>query len=240
MNVLSTTSAYAPTTIARASVRREAAPNVSADPVDTVEISHAARDLLARCRTATATSTDGRDDRAVFDTDQGLLELGIDAYFTPSYGGASTSDDLPPLLGPTQGNVDALTRHIETRMPAFLEKAGIPNAPAHLAYGADGDLELPSDYPHAAEFKAALATDPALDRELRTTAAIASHLVEMRKAIPFQREYAAASTRAQIDAVVAKYLPLLSGADRAEEIRLDFGSDGSLTATHDGKPLSVT
>ncbi|MCX7172942.1 MAG: hypothetical protein NT159_03220 [Proteobacteria bacterium] len=75
-------------------------------------------------------------------------------------------------------------------------------------------------------------------RELSTVNALASHVAEMKKLAPFQQEYAAATTQAEADAIVAKYSYLFSGAHHHDTIALQFSANGSLSLTADGKPLS--
>jgi hypothetical protein len=123
-------------------------------------------------------------------------------------------------------------------MPGFLADNGIPAPPASIAYDTMGQIQLPADYPYAAEFKQALESNPVMERTLRTTSALTSQMVEMNKSIPFQREYAAATSQAQIDAVVAKYQYLFSTNRHYDKIALNFTPDGILSITHDGKSLS--
>lgn len=208
----------------------------TAASADRATISQAARDLLAAQSGAAAPSRSGA--KAVFDTDQGALSLNVDEYFTPPANAGGAGFSLPPLLLPTQRNIDALAGHISAAMPQFLAQNGIPSAPATITYDGAGQMQLPADYAYAAEFRQALANDPALARELSTVNALTSHMVEMKKSIPFQQEYAAAATQAAADAVVAKYSHLFSGSRHYDAIALQFSASGSLTLTADGKPLS--
>jgi hypothetical protein len=50
-----------------------------------------------------------------------------------------------------------------------------------------------------------------MSRELSTVNALTSNFVEMQKSRQFQQEYAAATTQAEVDAVVARYSYLFSG-----------------------------
>jgi hypothetical protein len=191
-------------------------------------ISEAARSRLAAEAEGTAGTT------AVYDTDQGAQSLDIDAYFTPPAGGYLT---LPPLLLPSQRNIDALSSHISAAMPKFLAENGIPSAPASIAYDSAGKMQLPADYPYADKFRQALEKNPALDRELRTVNALTSHRVEISKFMPFQQEYAAAA-QAEVDAVIAKYAHLFSGNRFSSAIALEFSATGRLTVTADSKAVS--
>lgn len=201
----------------------------SATSADQASISAAARSRLA----AEAEGAGGAT--AVYDTDQGAQSLDIDAYFTPPTGGYLT---LPPLLLPSQRNIDALNSHISAAMPEFLAENGIPSAPASITYDDQGKMQLPADYPYADQFRQALEKNPALDRELHTVNALTSHRVEINKVLPFQQEYAAASSQAEAEAVVAKYAYLFSGTRFSSSIALGFSVAGRLTVTADGKTVS--
>jgi hypothetical protein len=201
-----------------------------------ITISEAARNLLATQSNSAATSASGAT--AVFETDQGAKELDIDAYFTPAANAGGSAFTLPPLLLPNQKNIDALASHISKTFPQFLAQNSIPFPPSSITYDNQGQIELPPDYPYASEFKQALVNHPAMARELSTVNALTSHLVEMKKSIPFQQEYAAATTQAEADAVVAKYSYLFSANRHYDTIALHFSADGKLSFTADGKPLA--
>lgn len=214
-----------------------ASPTASAaTSVDRATISPAARDLLAsQSQSATPSASSAT---AVFETDHGSMSLNIDDYFTPAAGTNGAAFTLPPLLLPNQKNIDALTSHISAAFPQFLAQNHIPAAPASITYDNEGRIQLPPDYPYASEFKQALADNPAMARELSTVSALASHVAEMKKVVPFQQEYAAAATQAEADAVAAKYRYLFSGNHHYDTIALQFSASGSLTVTDEGKPMS--
>lgn len=203
---------------------------------DMTTISQTARDLFAAQSYAATTSGNGAT--AIFETDQGPKNLDIDAYFTPSTNTCKSLSTLPPLLLPNQNNIDALTKHISATFPQFLAQNNIPSTPASITYDSNGQIVLPEDYAYAAQFKQALLNNPTMARELSTVHALASHLTEMKKSIPFQEEYAAAATQAEANAVVAKYSYLFSGNPHYDIIALHFSANGSLSLTADGKPLS--
>ena len=77
-----------------------------------------------------------------------------------------------------------------------------------------------------------------MDGELRTVNALASHLAEMKKTMPFQREYAAATTQSATEAVVAKYSYLFSDNRHYDNITLNFTKNGLLSITADGKSIA--
>jgi hypothetical protein len=57
----------------------------------------------------------------------------------------------------------------------------------------------------------------------------------MKKATPFQTEYAATTTPAEASAVVAKYSYLFSVNHHYDTIVLHFSPSGSLSLTSDGE-----
>ena len=206
-----------------ASMQQIAATASTSSSSTTVNISQAARD-----RAATQT----------FDTNHGATEINLDTYFTPP-GSQGVDIDTVPLLMPTQQNVAALAKDVSAKMPGFLSAHGIPSAPASVTYDNMGQIQLPADYPYADAFKQALADQPSMERELRTTAALTSSMVEMNKSMPFQQEYLAANSRAEADAVVAKYSYLFSNNQHADLIALNFAANGALSLTHDGQALAL-
>lgn len=220
----------------QAHVRQAAAASTgtpAAISAERTSISQAARELLAADGNAAAPAAKGAS--AVYDTSHGPLLLDIDTYFTPATA-ADTSFTLPPLLLPSPGNITALTSHITEKLPQFLARHDIPSPPASISYDPEGKIQLPADYPHAAAFEAALASEPALDRQLRTVNALGSVLVETRKSLPFQQEYAAAPASAT-GAVIAKYGHLFSNNRSDDSIALNFRADGEASLTANGRAV---
>ncbi|MEZ5628644.1 MAG: hypothetical protein R3E34_14155 [Rhodocyclaceae bacterium] len=219
--------------LARTVVSAETA-GVAANLAQRVSISPAARGLLAAESAQSASSGGGAT--AVFDTTRGAVDLDIDAYFTPPGSADRGTYTLPPLLLPSQNNIDALRRHISAAMPEFLARNGIPFGPSSMTYDSAGKVQLPADYPYTDEFTAALEGNPAMARELQTVNALTSTLVELRKSLPFVQEYAAASP-AEAGAVVARYSQLFSGSRTYDTIALGFSADGRLSLTANGEPV---
>lgn len=215
-----------------ASSRQNLTPK-SAISADTVSISQEARDLWA----TTQYSMAKKGVQVQMDATGGATMLDLDAYFTPPDTQKTYSNTLPPLLSPTQKNIEALADDISQKMPEFLSKNNIPFAPPSISYDSRGQIQLPDDYPHAQAFQEALEQDPVLERQLRTVAALSSTLVAINKSIPFQQEYATATSQAQINAVIAKYSHLFSGQSFSDNIALTFTPEGILTPSQDQQPL---
>lgn len=119
------------------SAAREAMPSSS------VEISAAARELAAR--DATPGGNPPQADTA-----------------------AAVKDSLihTQLALPSMERVEALKRHIDGQLPAFLAAHGIAYAPSSIRYDGEGQMGLPADYPYAGQLKEALKTDPDMAADL--------------------------------------------------------------------------
>lgn len=235
MIVQSTSTLFSATAIAYSASPRKYVAALPANTADSVSISQATQDVYAAHTTQAKPAGSGA--KAEFDTTKGTMELDIEPYFAPPASQGVNLNSVPLLL-PNQKNIDALSGYITAHMPAFLADNGIPTAPASITYDTMGKIQLPANYPHAAKFKQALENNPAMERALRTTSALTSHMVEINKSIPFQREYAAATSQAEIEAVIAKYHYLFSANRHYGTIALNFTADGILSLSHDGKPLS--
>lgn len=220
-------------------VARPAANSAAAEEHPWVKISAAAR--LAQ-QTAVSPAADGR---AEFDTDRGRREIDIGDYFSgqgqsPNQGEQVTlRDSLPPLLLPTQRNIDALSAHLGETLPRFLADNNIPAAPASLRYDGAGKLQLPADYPYARELQNALQKNPATARELSTLNALASHVGQLNQLIPFNQEYAAARTPGEAAAVVAKYSYLFSERRQPVDTELVLSPEGKPSVRVDGQVLTA-
>lgn len=218
--------------IASLAQRSSAAP---ANSAVTVSISAAAYDRLAADNAPAMPAA--KAGTAAFDTNHGTMTLDIDAYFTPP-GARGVDLDAVPLLMPSQKNIDALSAHVTASMGQFLAENGIPSPPASITYDSAGQIQLPAGYPYADAFKQALADHPAMERELRTVAALSSSAVGMNKSLAFQEKYTTASSPAELAAVMAKCRDLFSGNPHVDSIALNFTDTGALSITHDGKSLS--
>ncbi|MDH4275800.1 MAG: hypothetical protein OEW08_12255 [Gammaproteobacteria bacterium] len=221
--------------------RQQFAAPASALPslVDTSTLSPAARTLWA----TQSNSGEAQDNAAktVLDTTHGRIPLDLDDYFKPISEESQGASFLTahPLLLPSQRNIDVLTAHASAKLKELLAQNNIPSAPASIKYDSEGNMQLPSDYPYASQFKQALDNNPPLAKNLRSINALASHWAEIKKRIPFHQEYAAASSQAEADAVVEKYSYLFSRNQHYSSIELHFSTNGLLSVTADGELLST-
>lgn len=171
-------------------------------------------------------------------TDQGERQIDLEAYFAGASGAApALLATLPPLILPSQANLQALNSHLSATFPKFLAEHGIPQAPEQISYDQEGKIQLPEDYPYLRELKRALENSPAMARALNTTTAIASHVAELNKLIPFEQELAGAQTRSQAEAIVAKYRYLFTELRPASQTSLSFSARGESTPMADGRPM---
>ncbi|WP_417069712.1 hypothetical protein [Niveibacterium terrae] len=187
---------------------------------DVVSISAAARDRIAADFKAGGTTT------ASLDTDRGESVLDLDAYFSSKP--ASPNAEIPPLLMPSQKNIDALTQHINQKFPTFLSENSIPIAPSSIHYDSYGQAQFPEGYPYAAQLKQALKDNPGMERELSTVKALGEFKGLLDQSVPFQKEYSAASSQNELRAVISKYSWLLSENSPSENFALVFDRTGKM------------
>lgn len=153
-------------------------PNAS----DRTIISDAARDIFSS--NPNASSAAGNDGTAAFDTNEGSKSIDISDYFSPIRDRNGEPLSFPPLLLPSQGNIDALTKHISAILPNVLAQNNILYPPASITYDTSGAIRFPSDYPYASEFKQALNDNPAVARELSVVNALSSVLADVQRNVP--------------------------------------------------------
>lgn len=177
---------------------------------------------------------------AVLETDQGPLEIDIDAYFDPQTAPtykAIPGQTLPPLILPSGGNLKALSDHASAKFQAALKHHNIPQAPSQITFDNQGQMQLPEEYDHAEELKSMFEQEPGLERQLRTIHALASHTVAIQHSIAFSREYQSAKSQAAINAVLAKYDFLFEKSRPEAQMALNFNAEGLFQVTADGAPL---
>ncbi|MBK1889667.1 hypothetical protein Undi14_06435 [Undibacterium sp. 14-3-2] len=207
----------------------------SARSSDTASISGAARDRLMQeiasqsARSATAAATPSTPAVASFDTDKGSVELNIDDYFSASP--QKPFAELPPLLMPSQRNIDALSTHISNVFPKFLSDHGISSAPASISYDSMGQAVFPADYPYTEQLKKALDETPSMARKLMTVVGMTDAKNALDEGVKFQQEYTNAQSQNALGAVIAKYGSLLSGQSSTSPVSLFFSDDGHLRST---------
>ncbi|BEV72605.1 hypothetical protein THUN1379_20870 [Paludibacterium sp. THUN1379] len=196
----------------------------TANFADVVTISAAARDRLA------ADQPGSRQGAVHLDTDKGDVALNLDDYFGPK--STVINGELPPLLMPSQRNIDAITQHLNQAFPAFLAANGIPAAPASINYDGAGQIQFPADYPYAAQLKQALQDTPGMDRELMSAKGLSEFKNLLDESQAFQQDYSAANGQSEINAVIARYSSLLSSNGNTASMALFFNQQGQM---HIGK-----
>ncbi|PAS96224.1 MAG: hypothetical protein CGU28_09705 [Candidatus Dactylopiibacterium carminicum] len=209
----------------RQTVPRQIQTPEAANSAEKVSVSDAARSLLAneaRANPAPAAASA----LSSFDTDKGRVELDIDQYFSSTP--ANPAAELPPLLMPTQQNIDALSAHVSKAFPAFLAKNGIPEAPSSISFDSQGQPVFPADYPYAEKLRTALEETPGMARELSTLSALTEFKQVLDESVEFQSEYQRAANKRELDAVLAKYSSLLSGNAASPQATLGFHAGGQV------------
>jgi len=201
---------------------------------DSVTLSPQARELAA----SQSASQGETAATAVFNTNKGDIELEIDEYFSPNQKAFSGGiDALPPLIFPTENNINALAKHISNTMPGLMSDYEIPIAPKTIQYDTHGQLVLPNDYPYADEFNQMLKDNPAFAREMSTVNALSSHYAGMQRAMEFQEESEGMS-ESEIAALVSKYSDLFDGQHSAGDFSLGFTADGLLNVNVNGEQIA--
>jgi hypothetical protein len=187
----------------------------------------------SQSNTVQNTVTQSTGDSIMLNTSHGKIEVDIDAYFTPQPRGHIDLDGIPFLL-PGKDTIDALSTHASAKLKGLLSEYGIPKGPEHITYDNTGKMMLPYDYEYAAEFTNMIEENTAMGRELSTINALTSHYVEIAKTEPFREEMSHASSKAEIDQIVAKYAHLLTNNKNYSTIVLSFNENGDLTPMADG------
>lgn len=192
-----------------------------------VSISDAARArLAAETRPAAATGTGSL---VRYDTDKGIVALDIDEYFSGRP--RANGEKLPPLLMPTQQNIDALQQHLSDVFPKFLSEHGIPSAPANITYDTQGQPQFPADYPYADQLSRALKDAPALSSELTAAHALTSAKTALDEAVRSMQQGAPS-----VDAKLSLLPSLLSGEPDQRETFLHFSPTGQLSIASGKSP----
>lgn len=192
-------------------------------------------DYMESLKSSTASKVSATEDASVrltisLDTNKGTKEINLDDYLTPKAPSkqAVGFHNLPPLLLPTQHNVDTLANYSEQKMRSLMQEYDIPVPPTTIEFDQEGGIVLPSDYQYASQLKQALNDNPVVSRAIRTTGAIASQYAGILEGQPFRDEMSTARTQADRDRIVDKYGYLFDDNRSPIRIVLSFLDDGSM------------
>lgn len=166
--------------------------------------------------------------------------INLDAYFSndrPEPGPLDIELGAHNLILPSGANVQALQEHVSARFKEMLAAYDIPEAPAEITYGDSGEIQLPADYPYTDELMQALEENPGIAHELSSLNGIASHYVELQKLTPYLEEVSAATSKAAVDAIIAKYSYLFGDSRSNSHIALTFSDTNDLELTADSAPV---
>lgn len=167
------------------------------------------------------------------------INIDLDSYFsnTPSTTGFLNTSDLPPLLMPSEQNINAITEHVSKRFKQLLEDYNIPSAPEKITFDNEGKMQIPIDYPYANELNNALEENTGIGRELRALNGISSHAAAIQERMPFIEAMGKASSKVETDRIIAKYSHLLHDNHSYKSMALIFSDQGDVSVTADGKPI---
>ena len=166
--------------------------------------------------------------------------IDLDVYFSndrPEPGPLDIELGAHNLILPSGANVQALQEHVSARFKEMLAAYDIHEAPAEITYGDSGEIQLPADYPYSDELMQALEENPGIAHELSSLNGIASHYVELQKLTPYLEEVSAATSKAAVDAIIAKYSYLFGDSRSNSHIALTFSDTNDLELTADGAPV---
>ncbi|WP_153114887.1 hypothetical protein [Rhodocyclus tenuis] len=178
----------------------------------------------------------GAGGKVSLDTNQGVVNQDIESFLVDNK--AKSNGELPPLLMPSQRNIDALSGYLSAKFPGFLSANGIPYAPEQITYDSAGQVQFPADYPYAKELKQALQESPVMANALSWSVGLSQSKALLDEGVRFQQEYLNASPQ-QLGAVLARHAQLLSGNAPAPQAAISFSPTGEVRLTVDGKPQSA-
>jgi hypothetical protein len=133
------------------------------------------------------------------------------------------------LLLPTRANAAMLAKKAGEAINAKLDAAGIPREPGFEVAIEDvnsAHVTVKGDRADAKAIEDLINGDKALQMDIHNAYALASHIPAIERATAFDQEYRAAQTKAQMDAVIARYSDLFSGFTPAADVHMNFGKDG--------------
>lgn len=141
------------------------------------------------------------------------------------------------LLLPNPENIRKLSSALTGNLNSLLASAGIRTEPA-VSFEIDPNsahVTVKGNRPDILTIEALVNADKSVQQQIHDVAALSSHAVAMAESLKFNTEYAAAGSKAEIDAVLAKYSGLLGGQQRFAAITLGFDGSG-IQVNADGKP----
>lgn len=141
---------------------------------------------------------------------------------------------LPPVIEPTPAAVSALADDLGARLRHAFERAGLPPSPAvdFTVDERDGAIRIEGERPDAMRIAQLLEGEPALARDLRDLAAVASHAHALEQHAPFRRDDRHAMDGA---GAMARYGRRFSGQLPVVPVGLRLAGDG-FNVLADGQP----
>ncbi|KFZ38001.1 hypothetical protein HR45_05675 [Shewanella mangrovi] len=108
------------------------------------------------------------------DTSAGNKAVNLDQYFATDNQSSQDTYSAPVSLLPSLANVKSLSSHVAAGMSDLLQNNKITAGPSAISFDAEGNLQVPEDYPYKQQLTDALNNDPAMVKELRTLDALAN------------------------------------------------------------------
>jgi len=157
---------------------------------------------------------------------------GYDTVQLSSAGRLAASGLLDSLILPAEGNVRQLSAGLSQDLGDLLANAGIsPQPPIEFGVNAAGEIQVKGDRPDKEKILEVINGNDQVKEEIRTTAAISSHLAGIAESLKFQKEYLASNDP---ESVVAKYSYLFNSSPQSHDISLLFNGNG-INVMEDGK-----
>jgi len=124
-------------------------------------------------------------------------------YDTVNFSQASKElGSLPPLLIPSNKNVQLLTEEFSNRLKAAMEKNNIPT---DIEFTINDNGEVESDSEYADKIQKLIDESDELTWLSQTSRALASHVVHIAERMQFHEEYAHAKNDREAQYIVNKY-----------------------------------
>ena len=171
----------------------------------------------------------------LLDTNQGKVNLDIEAYLTKAPQSEPVDLMSIPLLLPSEHNINALSQYSEDAFRDLLAENNIPASPSSIEFDGEGKLILPADYPYGPQLRDALDANPGVEKALHTLSALASHYAGIQEGEAFRTEMASARSIADEERIVQKYSYLFDDNRPGAQIVLSFLNDGSLLVGKKGE-----
>lgn len=164
----------------------------------------------------------------------------------------NSAKDWPPLLVPSPASIAKLAQYAGEMLGAKLDEAGIPRQPPFELVIEDMNsrhVTVKGERADAKDIEDLINSDKQMQMAVRNPYVMARDLPAweriVKETLDFQREYAAAASGAELNAVLERWAHLLNGNQAMNRkaippavVEMRFAADG-LTTTMNGKVMSA-